>query len=267
MNLRRLFGLFIIIIISLNLSLIILISSPGYEEEAYTFENEVVGSYGTEINFIDEDLSDLNCSASINTGNNGLNKYIQLEDKNSSGKTSIKNFKRTEKKIDIVEFDLYKNEDENIIQIFFHETGVGRIIWLQIINNNLVTRESGSIWKTIKSNFFNNRTNYNFRIDLDDNQNEFIIRINGIKEGVFKFNARSKIGFNYLHLVTTDLNDSDFSFFIDNVRYKWIQVLNVIISIIILIVEFVFLVIITLYLILNKINKKARHKNQQKYNE
>ena len=239
---------------------IFFLSTPDYEKKTYSFENSIIGSYGTKIDFIDEIDSDLNCSAKILSDDTSGNKYLQLNDSNNSGKVSLSNNWYTHRRNVIIEFDVSKNYETGILQIYVVETRVGRVIWMQIKNNDLVIREEASRWKTIKSDFFIVNTSFNIKIILDDLNNQFKIYIDGIEEGTFKFDSESKNGADSLILETTDSNISEYTFNLDNITHNWMPSNKILTVTIVFITDGAFLIVLTIFLII----KKKENTNQNK---
>ncbi len=265
MKSRKFFYFYVIVIALFNISFITSIFSPKWDEIIYTFEENAIESTSTEIDFIDEDFSDPNCTSIIGVRNNGSNQVLELKDINKTGKVSIKNDWGSHKKDPIIEFDVGKSDEKFTMQFFFSETGIGRIIWLQIYKNDLVSRESGSNWTTIKSDFLNGSNFTHIRLELNDRINNFTIYINGTEEGSFKYDKNSDNGVDYFQIETTQEKDKEYSVFIDNIRYRWFPIDNVVYNTIFSFFEVIFLLVITFILISIKINKRKHqdiHQNR-----
>ncbi len=240
---------------------------PIYDEKTYTFENQLEGTLSTDIDFVDNDLSDKHWTTLIRYDKNNSNNYLQLRDLNSSLKVSIKNFWNKNHRNAIVEFDVGKSDEINGLNIYFYEGGENRIIWMQLYQKRIVTRESRSEWKIIKSGFLESNRFYHVKIVFNDQKNEFTCYIDGNNEGIFKFNVNSKKGVNYLQFETIESNDSEYSVYIDNIRYRWIPTNQIIITSIIFLFEVIFIITITLNLIVSRNNKKAKQKEITPKNE
>ena len=255
LNFRKFYFTYIIVNILFFTCFLFILITPNYERITYSFENSIIGVKGEEINFIDNDSSDGDCNATIFSINNNSNKVLQIKDYNDTGMVLISNNWPRKQINPIIEFDISKSDNLSVLQIYLHETGIGRIIWLQFNKDDLTTRQKGSEWKRIKTDFLIMDKIYNLKIVLNEQFNWFTLYLDGIEEGTFFYDIESEKGVNSLVFETTDI-DSMFSASIDNIKYLWNPTPKIIIGLIVIVFELVFLLVSTLIIIIRHSKKK-----------
>ncbi|MBA7626574.1 hypothetical protein ES703_34028 [subsurface metagenome] len=200
----------------------------GYYPATYGFENELEGSEGTEIGFIDSYDAGANCYAKIITEEDGHKKCIELSDSNSGGYVSIYDNFISAQPRGYIEFWFKTNN--NMVATGFNDfyDGASRCINIQG-HDGAINTNDGS-WHTICA--YSSNTWYHVKITFECGAggydglaaDDFNYYLNGTKYGPFNF---LDVGDSLTYMRAGSSTQNSMTWHLDAVGYSWDQCYNV----------------------------------------
>ncbi|MFX1376433.1 MAG: hypothetical protein ACFFA0_11510 [Promethearchaeota archaeon] len=164
----------------------------GYYPATYSFENDVDGTSGTDINFVDYCSSSSNCYIDIIPDESGHKKVLRGYDGTASGMNDVRHY-FDDQTSGTVEFyiRLSSTDDNSGTSIYFGGGGIAGPAFGLI--RGYFTREENSGWQNIKA--FSANTWYHIRMDFECGNlqyeglsaDTYYLYIDGIKYGSYNF--------------------------------------------------------------------------------
>ena len=193
----------------------------GVYNATYSFTEEVDGTSGLDIDFIDIDDSSVDCEVRINNSIDGHDKVLEMFDNNGAGRIDVyTTFIARES--GTIEFYVQSSDVTNVNDILISDapnTG------LHFSLRNDFLRYYDGAWHDIVSATDN--TWYHVKLDFECANggylglapDTFFATINGIQYGAFDFRAGIDEGL-FFELIT-ESGTSNYYFYIDAVGYSW----------------------------------------------
>ena len=188
----------------------------GIFNATYSFDEQPIGTNGSNINFIDDDSSGSNSGASIISSLNGHKNVLQLFDKDASEQFNIThNFDKVQIN-GIIEFWCAMTKTGAVQVLVEFIQGSTKIIEFLFQSDDLYYDSTGvGGWVFIKQDFILLGVFNHYKIILDDDANSFDIYINNILEGNdLSYGNPSTIGIDKFRMWSY-ISNPELSFYID----------------------------------------------------
>ena len=195
----------------------------GTYSGTYSFTNEIDGTSGIDINFIDNDISDVGCTTTIISEIAGHKKVIEIKDMNNAGKIDIYNSLSF---ISFGTFEFWIMTNNTIKQTrVMLMNDVSLVAGIRIVSAQIMGLDNGG-WVNLPQNPVNNVWNL-IRIDFESTnggylslaQYTYMISTNGIYQDTLDYYTNVPF-MDKLHIMTHDDN-SDYISHIDAIGNSW----------------------------------------------
>jgi len=192
----------------------------------YDFNDEEVGTNGTNLNFVEIDNSDSNCLTQIISSLEDHINVLELSDNNTAGQVDIYNNFTTAQNYGNIEFWVRTND--SVVPTIWSLADGGTNLLRLSINNNKLRYYTGSSWVDCTGSIINDNTWYHISIQFRCTgaptykglaESFYYVYLDGIEYGDYAFESfqTSADRFSF----STGGSQSNYYSYLDAVGYSW----------------------------------------------